>query len=253
MPFALSVAKIEEVLTQSGCPVCRLVHKEALHSIDVFLWENVTSPSARKPINDAYGFCPEHTQMFVASELANTGVPLGVNMVYEMLANNASQELHAYEREDRALGWAIKLLQRVGLKRKPASDNLLRSRGPCPICESSRQNAENVLSTLMEVLEKDPQDFKARYSQSTGLCLQHLKLGLDQNAASFPAAARYLVEESATRLKNQRELMLSFIHKNNWSYREQALTQEEQDAWQKTVTFFSGLSPDKFNHHIPEY
>ena len=253
MAFALSVAKIEEVLTQNGCPVCRLTHKEALHSIDVFLWENVTSPAARQPINDAYGFCPEHTHMLVASELANTGVPLGINIVYEMLAKYASQELHTYAHKSRMLGWADRLLSRIGFKVQPASSSLLRPKSLCPICVSTSQMAGNVLSTLMEVLETSPQDFVAKYSQSNGLCRRHLKLGLDKFSVSFPRAADFLVKDTAARLKSQHELMLSFIQKSNWAYREETLTPEEQAAWQKTVTFFSGLSPDKFNHHIPEY
>jgi hypothetical protein len=253
MPFALSVTKIEEAFKLSGCPVCRLVHNEAIHAIDTLLWEETTNPTVRKTINDAYGMCPEHTQMLVASELANTGVPLGVNMIYEMLAKNASQELAHYHPHSRKPGGFGKFLKRLGFRTHNRSFDLLQPRDRCPICKLSDQSARNLLSTLMELLQTNSTEFDPKYSQSGGLCIRHLRLGLAENAREYPGAAQFLADDAASRLKTQHEQMLVFIHKSNWNYNDEELTPQEQAAWQKTVTFFSGLSPAKFNHHIPEY
>jgi len=63
MAFSLTIVKLENALEMKGCPICRLEQEAAEESIDAFLWENVNDPVVRKPINDAYGFCPLHTQM----------------------------------------------------------------------------------------------------------------------------------------------------------------------------------------------
>ncbi len=93
MAFALTIVKLEDVLKKTGCPVCRVEHEAAAHSIDAFLWENANDPVVRRPINDAYGFCPEHTLVLVATELSNSGPVLGVNLIYEVLAKNVGQDL----------------------------------------------------------------------------------------------------------------------------------------------------------------
>lgn len=95
MPFALTVSRLIEVLRDEGCPICRLERRVAAQSIDSFLWEKVNDPGTRKPIIDAYGFCPDHTRLLVAMELSNSGALIGVNLIYEHLGRLTAKELFA--------------------------------------------------------------------------------------------------------------------------------------------------------------
>ena len=100
MAYVLSIVKLEESMKKSGCPVYRMEHEAAIHSIDSFLWENINDPGTRKPINDAYDFCLEHTRMLVAIEMSGSGPVLGVNMIYELLAKNVSLDLQNIKRNE---------------------------------------------------------------------------------------------------------------------------------------------------------
>ncbi len=88
MAFALVLNKLDEALKKTGCSICRVEHEKAKHVIDTFLWENVTDPVVRKPINQAFGFCPKHTKMLAAVEMSTSGPVLGIHFIYELLAKN---------------------------------------------------------------------------------------------------------------------------------------------------------------------
>ncbi len=47
--------------------------------------------------------------------------------------------------------------------------------------------------------------------------------------------------------------MLEYIRKHNWAYRDEQLTPDEHSAWLRTLTFFTGLPPEKFTHQLDEF
>jgi hypothetical protein len=140
MAFALSIITLEEAMKKSGCPVCRLEHQVAIHAVDSFLWENTNDSAARKPINDAYGFCPEHTQLLVATELSNSGPALGVNMIYELLAKNVYNDLKNFKRAEASRRFFNSLFRwfNPSVKQSP-EQNVLPPKGICPICSLTNQ------------------------------------------------------------------------------------------------------------------
>ena len=176
MAFALTIVKLEDVLKKTGCPVCRVEHDAAIHSIDAFLWENANDPVVRRPINDAYGFCPEHALVLVATELSNSGPVLGVNLIYEVLARNTSQDLKALSRRGKTnrIGRSVlnKFISRYHqAKIKP----VLKPKGRCPVCELVEESARNTLSTLFEELSRQQAKFMESYQHSHGLCLKQFR------------------------------------------------------------------------------
>ena len=142
MTYALTIVNLQEAMEKDGCPVCRLGHKAAVQSIDAFLWENVNDPVVRKPINDAYGFCPEHTRMLVAVEMSNTGPVLGVNLIYELLARNVAHDL---ERDWSQRAATIPVLGRL-FGRKDL--RVLVPQSKCPICKVMEKSADRKSTRL---------------------------------------------------------------------------------------------------------
>lgn len=252
MAFALSLIKIEEALKQEGCPACRLEHNAARMSIDSFLWENVNDPQMRGTINDALGFCPEHTRMLVAAELFNSGHVLGVNLIYELLAKIAAEDLKHYPTPGKARsisGLAARVRRRI-----PHSTHLLQAKTRCPACLTAEKYGLNSLGDLFETLQDEQRaDFRALYQASGGLCLNHLRRGIAHYEEQYPAAVRYLVQNTVERLENQRGEMLAYIDKQDWNQRDEKLSHAEATAWLKTLAFFTGLPQDRFSFRSEDF
>lgn len=254
MAFALSIVMLTEAMKKPGCPVCRLEHEVAIHSLDSFLWESTNDPGARKPINDAYGFCPEHTRMLVAVEMSNSGPLLGVNIIYELLSKNVSRDLKNIKRTEsknqEGQSFFEKLGFRIDTSQKPV---ILKPKEQCPICDQMDQSGRNILSTLCQMITDKDEKIIEVYRQSDGLCLRHLRIGLQDFMMEHPFAADILINDAVQRLNTQQVQMLEYIRKHNWAYREEKLTPEEGIAWLRTLTFFTGYPADKFNHKIDEF
>jgi hypothetical protein len=252
MAFALSIVKLQEALEKPGCPACRLEHEAAMRSIDTFLWENTNDPALRKPINDAYGFCPQHTQMFVAKEMMSSGPVLGVNIIYALLAKNVAQDLRNVHIQESKGSWNT-LMNKLGKQAGEHKHTLLVPAGRCPICVLVEESGADVLATLFEVLAAHEERFIEAYQKSSGLCLQHLRNGLEQQGAQNSAVAKFLIDDAVARLTKHREEMLEYLRKHNWEYHEEKMTPEEQTAWLHTLTFFTGLPESRFDHKLEEF
>jgi hypothetical protein len=249
MAFALTVTRLIEAMQQPGCPVCRLERQASAQSIEAFLWEGVNNPKDRQALIASYGFCPPHARQFVAAELSNSGIVLGVNIVYEQLARLASKELSGLNHQFESHAWSDKWFERLKISRFfEVKRKVIPAKGRCPICLASEQAGLNALSDLFETLEKDDSDVRNAYLGSDGLCLGHLRAGLEENAHAQPHAAKELANEASQRLAAQAAYMKEYIRKQNWEYRSEKMTREEAEAWRKTLTFFTGYSGSSFSH-----
>lgn len=241
MPFALTLIRLEEALRKPGCAVCRLEHEAALNAVDHLLWEQTNDPQTRQNVRQAGGFCPEHTRLLTAMELSRSGPVLGVNLIYESLIESTLEDLR----------------QRRAARKAPWTGWFRHAQPPaamqCPICQQVHQAGMNILSSLMQALEERDERLREAYLQSDGICLRHLRGWLDAPGERFPHATDFVLEDTMERLKTQRGHMLEYIRKQNWEYREEALTPEERRAWIKVLTLFTGLPAERFDHHLPEF
>lgn len=264
MPFALSIVKLEEAMKKPGCPVCRIQHEDAQRAADTLLWELTNEPDVRVPINDAYGFCPPHAQMLVAKEMMTSGPTLGVNIIYSLLAKKVVSELKeispAQNPGKRVRRAAKKLADRVApdhplLNKLAASGKgtLLVPAGRCPLCLTADESARNNLAALFEVLQSGDQKLTEIYKVSGGLCLEHLRSGLEAHLEETPAAADFLIEETIRRLTEEQGQMQEYLRKHNWEYRDEQMTPEEQSAWLHALAFFTGLPEGRFTHKLKEF
>lgn len=238
MPFALTSIQLEGALKKAGCPICRLSEEAVQKTADGFLYENTMNPDWRKPIMDSHGFCPTHTKLMVAVEMSSSGPVLGINYIYEALARQVADEL-----EEHRSGWK-KLSARLvnlGKHKEPA---------PCPLCDFQTQTESNLLDGLFEELNLNGSTFRDAYTHGDGLCYAHLTQGVFLFAKTYPEALNFIVPLTQERLRLRSAEMKEYIRKHDWHYREEVKTEAEQSAWKRTLTFFTGLPEEMFNHKI---
>lgn len=255
MAFALVLNKLDEALKKTGCSICRVEHEKAKHVIDTFLWENVTDPIVRKPINQAYGFCPKHTKMLAAVEMSTSGPVLGIHFIYELLAKNVETELKKGLRQQPLHANPLKkILGKLRISQQPRRlFPRLHPRRICPVCETVQQAGDSFLSALFEELHKNNEALKTTYYQSNGLCFNHLRQGLENFAEQYPQGASFLMKDMVERLETQREHMKAYIDKHNWANDEHELSVDEKSAWLRTLTFFTGLPAEQFTIQIEDF
>jgi len=265
MAFALSIVKLEEAMKKPGCPICRIQHDDALKAVDTLLWELTNEPDIRVPINDAYGFCPPHAQLLVAREMMTSGPTLGVNIIYSLLNKKVIGELKKVNAAaipgKRMRQSAKALADRVApesrllnkLATNGTSGTLLTPKGPCPLCKTADESAKNNLEAVFEEIEQGRQKFMEIYQASNGLCLEHLRSGLETYMEKMPAAADFLIQDTIRRLAEQQEQMQEYLRKHNWEYRDEIMSDEEQNAFLRSLTFFTGLPGARFTHKVKEF
>jgi hypothetical protein len=248
MAFVLSVAKLVEAMKLKGCPVCRRAWQTSNETMEIFLWENVNDPRIRGEIIASYGFCNYHARLLVSRELSNSGVALGVNIIYEQLGRIVAGELDKAAPKPKTFGFFERLLSRGEQKEK-----VLPPKDICPACKLTNQAVINTLSTLFESVEKGVVDLKEAYLTSDRLCFDHLRLGLQHYGSRHPAASRFFIDDTVGRLSQVSVDMQGYIRKNNWEYRDEKMTPEENEAWQRMLVFFTGHPSSVFTFQVPQF
>lgn len=250
MAFALAVTNLIDAMKKPGCPVCRLSDKAAERALESFLWENVNEPDVRQGIIDSYGFCPAHTRLMVAQELSTSSAVLGTNIIYEHLGRIVAGELRSLRLSEQNFSGGIQgWLRKLGIIKGERGP--LAPRGICPVCEAGNNAAQNGLHVLCEEMDKEG-DVRAAYLSSDGLCLPYLRMAIMDNAGRYPTAVQLIIDDMAERLTRQSAHMKEYIRKNNWSYRDEKLTEKEDTAWRKTLTSFTGYPGSKFIYKVDD-
>ncbi len=251
MPFAITTANLIETMKQPGCPACAGERRAARKAVDAFLWESMMEPASRENTMRAWGFCPAHTRLLVAADLRYSGLPLATNILYEQLHGRSLAALRSVPRQrslaGRLAGWLRHILP-AEVELPSPRQRVLPATAPCPICASVDQATQNTLLALFEELDRGTADVVQAYENSDGLCLPHLRQGLERAMQDYPRAAERLLDIATARLEGQRAAMREFIRKKNWEYRDESLTDAESQAWRGALTFYTGIPGESFSH-----
>jgi hypothetical protein len=252
----MAVNNLIEAMRKPGCPACRTFRLASERALESFVWEKVNEPDVRQGILDSYGFCPAHTRVMVAREVLTSSMPLGTNIIFEHLGRVVARELQALK--PGSLGGAVsdlggglrRMVERLG-GGKPGGGPL-HPRGACPACQAGDKAALNSLHVLCEEAQKEG-DVRKTYLDSDGLCFVHLRTAIENHSARFPGSVSLLIDDATRRLESQSKNMKEYIRKNNWSYRDEKLTEAEDTAWRRTLTFFTGFPGEAFTHKTDDY
>jgi len=220
--------------TQTGAPAaqtpsllvgCRAAERYIRH----LLWESINDGETRQCFIADLEYCPEHTHMLAFQKKERHGDALGVNIMYENFVNVIEGRLET---------WGLPQKGRKGT-------NHLAAASACRVFHAAGESVKYAFKTLLEELETSPDEWQRRVSTSGGLCLAHLRQGLN-SAKSYPTSASFLRQDAHSRLKRWQEGLKGYIRKHRWELREEALTENESRAWREVLDFFTGQPPDSF-------
>jgi hypothetical protein len=250
MAFALTVIELVSSLESSGCAICNQKMSGTQRALAAYLNERYMDRPARQNLMESFGFCPTHLFQMTTLEMRDSGDPIGAVIAYEQLSGVTHQELEKWRVKEIASPFSTRFFRRLWRSISRQVIEVLKPGQPCPICLAIEEHVDRTLAALMEELARKTEDISRLYLAGDGLCLPHLRQALMRFSRAFPFAADLLVQDEIGRLEKQKSQMGEYIRKHNWSYRDEAVSVEEERAWRKTLSFFSGYPPDSFQPFV---
>lgn len=187
------------------------------------------------------GYCPEHTLLLAQIEMDTYGDAMGFNIIYEQLAHYVQQRLTDEAARNELSPSRMNLFQRVQRRQPKRSSRALQPQASCRVCQIAGFTAEQGLKVLLEEIEAHNSQILDLYADSDGLCMNHLKMALESAPLPAQSVLPFLLEDALNRLERCRLLMDEYIRKHSWEFRHEAFTPEEEVAWKKVFSFFTGL------------
>jgi len=218
MAFALSIVRLER--SPQGSPAarcCRLGHEAAIQSLDSFLWENINDPYGAQTHQRCLRILPAAYRLLVAREMMTSGPLLGSISSMRCWRRTFRKICRKTGTKGLVLLVVRTQLRKRGIFLAGRHHKLLVPAGRCPVCVLTEESGNNVLATLFEVLDAKENQFIEAYQHSGGLCLQHLRNGLEQQRKHYAFATKLLIDDTVKRLDAQRAQMQEYLRKHNWS------------------------------------
>jgi hypothetical protein len=230
--------EIREALGQPGCPLCRLLTRDADRQLDAVLWELVNDPDARTELNQARGYCQQHGWMLVRAGAAVGVAILMRDVVRTLLETVASNPVASAPGS--VLGDLVRGRNKDPRARRTAKlVAALSPQIPCPVCARLEPRERDYLRTLLAHLEA-PGALADVYHNSDGLCLAHFRQAL-AHTRSTGEAETLIAAQKAVWQKLHAELD-EFVRKSDWRFRDESYG-AEKDAWRRALAAVSGPPP----------
>jgi hypothetical protein len=233
--------ELRDACAEEGCPVCTLLVRFSLRTMDHFMYERVTDPGCREELLASRGFCNWHAWMLPKIHHSASGTAV----IHEHLLKEALEAIEGLRRSHtvqprwrRILSWV------AGIDRGPPAAMSEKKKSPCPACTGARTSDEIYLRTCLEFIT----DFEFRQSleRSSGLCLPHLYLALsiEPNDPNLPELLRL----QAAKIEAVRVELLEFVRKHDYRFREEPVG-AEGSAWLRSIELLAGkpgvFGPDR--------
>ena len=225
--------------TDCECPLCLLKKQNEEMYVDSFLGASVMEPDTRVEVNEK-GFCATHYQNLFAQR-NRLGLALITHTYMQEVVKSVNASLSAP-------GAPSGMFSRLLKKSQPdenATGIQVRARiGKCILCERLDYTIRRYAYTLVHLWNKDSQ-FKAAFSASKGLCLEHLALVCDmaqenlssKDYTSFMETLARVEAENLKRIEDELEwFTLKFDYRNQdkpWG--------NSRDAVERAINKLQGL------------
>ncbi len=203
--------------------------------LDNHLYENVNSPAWRDRLRLSLGFCHEHAWLGVQQRL---GDALGFAIIYHDILNTVLNHLNDDDGPSHTPRRWASLLGRIPEQVKATIEKMLYAFTPrkrCPVCEHRDETTRALLSVLVEEL-KGP-EMTGALQASDGLCLPHLRLGLEH--IRDRSACEKLLTIHRAKLESLRTELSEFIRKNDYQVIREGFG-KEGDAWLRAIDMITG-------------
>ena len=217
---------------EEGCPICYLVAKTSLRSLDNLIWERVNDPRTREHLLASQGFCNWHAWMLLQIEHSRSGTAI----LHEHLVRKQTglleslRRFHAPERP-----WKRLLRRLFGTDEGTKAVRERKGKAPCPICTQVGYYEEVYLRTCLENIAD--LDFRKGFQGSFGLCLPHLYMAvsLRSDHPNLPA----LLKQQIAKMEAVKGDLQEFIRKQDYRFRSE-LVGNEGTAWRRSIELLTG-------------
>jgi hypothetical protein len=229
------VYNLLEACRAEGCPICRLEQQSVERYLDHQFYENVNSPKWRDRLRASHGFCREHAWLGVNRRL---GDALGYSIIYRDILNSILTHMNSGDGPAQPSRGRKPLLRQIPEAARNMIEKTLTALTPrkhCPVCEHRDETTRTLLSVLLEEL-KTPEMTHA-LGASEGLCLPHLRLGLEN--VKDASVGETLLSLHRSKLESLREELAEFIRKNDYQLIKEGFGREG-DAWLRAIGIVVG-------------
>jgi hypothetical protein len=232
---------LQDACKGEGCPVCFLVAKISLRSLDNLMWERVNDPSTREELVTSRGFCNWHAWMILQVPHSQSGTAI----LHEHLVRDHTETLKRLRRTRHPIRPWKRLLGRLfSPVAAPTAASGRRGKAPCPICTHVRSFEATYLWTCLECMTD--LDFQRSFEGSFGLCVPHLYLTVSLHPAhpNLPT----LFQQQLAKMEALRADLQEFIRKQDYRFRKEPMG-DEGTAWRRSIELLTGkagvFGPDR--------
>jgi len=233
--------ELQDACKEEGCPVCFLVVKISLRSLDNLMWERVNDPTTREDLIASRGFCNWHAWMIPQVPHSQSGTAI----LHEHLVREQTGTLNRLRRTRSPIRPWTRLFRRlVGPVDALTAVSGGEGKAPCAICTHVRSFEATYLQTCLEYMTD--LDFQRSFEGSSGLCVPHLYLAvsLHPEHPNLPA----LFNQQLAKMEALRIDLQEFIRKQDYRFRKEPMG-DEGTAWRRSIELLTGkagvFGPDR--------
>jgi len=224
-----------EACGRDGCPVCSCLDQQSRRAVGALLYEHVTDSATRERLRASWGFCNWHTWMLLDAESFATGAAI----LYEDLLRVCRERVDRLRdgvptSVPRRLGW-FRTGGRRARRLLPRFVEEYRTRAGCPVCASLRVAEAHCIAAVVEFAD-DP-EFSRAYDESTGLCLPHLVVAVEQTTDA--ATLGRLLDTTLAKWEGLRGDLDRFVSKNEYRNTE-VVSEQEADSYRRAFEVLAG-------------
>lgn len=232
---------LQDACKEEGCPVCFLVAKISLRSLDNLMWERVNDPSTREDLVTSRGFCNWHAWMIPQVPHSQSGTAI----LHEHLVREHTETLKRLRSTRHPIRPWKRLLRRLfGPVAATTAASGRRGKAPCPICTHVRSFESTYLQACLEYMTD--LDFQRSFEGSFGLCVPHLYLA----GSLYPEHPNLstLFKHQLAKMETLRTDLQEFIRKQDYRFRKEPMG-DEGTAWRRSIELLTGkagiFGPDR--------
>jgi Family of unknown function (DUF6062) len=216
-------SRLVEILAEPGCPVCAYRDRSATRFIAAVLTESVNDRGFRRDLDEARGFCAEHTHDVLAADRRGSGGTVAAAILFGAVTAVRGRELEA------ASGQRGRARQNRLTAARRAPD--------CPVCLEAKVAEGHAVARLVD---RSTDDGWAEALGRAEICLDHL-LAFG-SAASGVASWDAVEDRQRTRIEELRERLRLFVHHSSHD-RRHLITDEERRSADEAARLLGGTPP----------
>jgi hypothetical protein len=221
----ISDLPLADLLSEPGCPLCRLRAQTARSYLDSVLWESVNDGGFRDRLLAGRGFCPTHAREVLSLDRDQSGGSLGAAILYASVIRQRLEELHALPSEPNGRSRKV-----VSSARLPAD---------CPVCEQVVISERNAVDGFLSRLDRE--DWRSSLARAELCLVDLLRMWVAAGERRRPPWSQVAAAQ-LKRIDDLRARLDGFTYHSSYDRRDQ-MTEGERRASDDASAFLGGTAP----------